>query len=67
MKKVHPKDRPALRSAEELRRRYNLENMQESASSCLTVDEAIWGESRPISSGGVFEIMGDVEEILKSI
>ncbi len=66
MKKIDPRDRPYVRNAEELRRMYNLGGGN-SGENAQTVTEAIRGESRPISSGGVYDILGDIEEILKSI
>ncbi len=87
MKKIVPRDRSAAMSAEDLRRRYNLDCIGKSSGngglnysssetvevgddgklSVITVDTAIWGDKRPISSGGVYSITGYIENILKSI
>ncbi len=88
MKKIDPRDRSYVRTAEVLRMRYRLSELSSSESSgsltgasfgdslkldsegklsVVTVDEAIWGDKRPISSGGVYTITGKIEEFLKKI
>jgi len=88
MKKTDPRDRNYVRTAEDLRKRYDLsalsmhekdgvitgEKLGETLKlgpdgkvNVVTVDKAIWQDKRPISSGGVYDIMGNVEEFLKSI
>ncbi len=61
MKKINPRDSSPATTAEDLRRRYNL------SENATTVDEVRQGESRPVSSGGVYEILGDIEELLGKI
>lgn len=82
MKEISPKDSVVAMTAEDLRRRYDLGgsggNMNVSSSetawvgsdgkiNVITVDEAIWGDSRPISSGGVYNITGYIEKALENI
>ena len=76
--KTDPRDNSVVKTAEDLRRKYLLQGSEELTSSdsveisggkirVITVDTAIWGDKRPISSGGVYNITGDIERALEKI